>query len=91
VTEQISLKAAIVNMPPQLREQLDGLSKMALIRRCAALRPGQVVDLVAASKYTLRAIARRWLELNAEIKTHEKILGELSKQSGFSSARPATG
>jgi transposase len=55
----ISLKAAIVNMPPQLREQLDGLSKMTLIRRCAALRPGQVVDLVAASKHTLRAIARR--------------------------------
>jgi transposase len=53
----------------------------ALIRRCAALRPGQVVDLVAASKHTLRAIARRWLELDAEIKTHEKILGELSEQT----------
>src|ERR671912_748387 len=32
---------------------------MALIRRCAALRPGAVIDPTTAAKHTLRAIARR--------------------------------
>ena len=36
----ISLKAVLVNAPAELREQLQPLTKMALIRRCAALRPG---------------------------------------------------
>src|SRR4051812_28579065 len=36
----ISLKAVIVNAPPELRETLQPLSKMALIDRCAGLRPG---------------------------------------------------
>jgi transposase len=77
----ISLKAAIVNAPPELREQLDGLSKMVLIRRCAALRPGKVTDVTAAAKHALRAIARRWLDLDAEITAHEKTLGELTEQT----------
>jgi hypothetical protein len=35
----ISLKAMLANAPAELREQLQPLTKMALIRRCAALRP----------------------------------------------------
>jgi transposase len=65
----ISLKAILVNAPVELREQLQPLTKMALIRRCAALRPGPVTDPTTAAKHTLRAIARRWLALDAEIKT----------------------
>jgi hypothetical protein len=57
----ISLKAVLVNAPVELREQLQPLTKMALIRRCAALRPGPVTDPTTAAKHTLRAIARRWL------------------------------
>jgi hypothetical protein len=38
----ISLKAVIVNAPPELREVLQPLSKMALINRCAGLRPGPI-------------------------------------------------
>ena len=53
----ISLKQVIVNAPPELREELQPLSKMALINRCAGLRPGPVTTIVASSKYTLRAIA----------------------------------
>lgn len=77
----ISLKAALVTAPPDLREQYDGMSKMALVRRCAALRPGPVTDLQAATKHTLRSIARRWLELDKEIAGHEKILTELTTQT----------
>ncbi|MDN5727372.1 MAG: transposase [Propionibacteriales bacterium] len=68
----ISLKQVIVNAPPQLREELQPLSKMALITRRAALRPGQITTILASTKYTLRAIARRWQQLNEEITDHEK-------------------
>jgi len=77
----ISLKQVIVNAPPDLREELQPLSKMALINRCAGLRPGQVTTILASSKYTLRAIAKRWLQLNTEIATHEKLLAELTVQA----------
>ena len=76
----ISLKAVLVNAPAELREQLQPLTKMALIRRCAALRPGAVVDPMTAAKHTLRAIARRWLALDAEIKAHEQVLNRLTTE-----------
>lgn len=53
---------------------------MALIRRCAALRPGPVTDTNSAAKHTPRAIAKRWLALDAEIKTHEQILQQLTTE-----------
>lgn len=74
----ITLKQVLVNAPPALREELQPLSKMALLRRCAALRPGTVDTVTAAAKHTLRAIARRWLDLDAEITGHEKLLTELT-------------
>jgi transposase len=74
----VSLKQVIVNAPPELREQLQPLPKMTLISRCAGLRPGQVNSVAAATKHTLRSIARRWQQLNDEIKTHETLLGELT-------------
>jgi transposase len=77
----ISLKQVLVNAPPELREELQPLSKMALINRCAGLRPGPVTSILASSKYTLRAIARRWQQLNLEISAHEKVLAELTTQA----------
>ncbi len=74
----ISLKAVLVNAPDDLREQLQPLTKMVLVRRCAALRPGPVTDTTTAAKHTLRAIAKRWLVLDAEIKSREKILAQLT-------------
>ncbi|MET7403923.1 IS110 family transposase [Dactylosporangium sp. NPDC005572] len=74
----VTLKAVIVTASPELREQLQPLSKVALIERCAGLRPGSVDTVTAATKHTLRAIARRWQHLNDEIKTHEVLLIELT-------------
>jgi transposase len=74
----ISLKQVLVNAPGEVREQLEPLTKMILIRRCAGLRPGPITDPLAAAKHTLRAIARRWLPLDAE--GHEQILGRLTTQ-----------
>jgi transposase len=76
----ISLKQVLVNAPGELREQLEPLAKMALIRRCAALRSGPITDTTAATKHTLRAIAKRWLVLDAEIKAHEQIVNQLTDE-----------
>ena len=55
-----------------LREQLDPVSgKMPLLRRLAALQLGQLTSTLASAKASLRAIARRWLLLDAEIKQHD--------------------
>ncbi len=74
----ISLKTVLVNAPDELRQALQPLSKMALIDRCAAIRPGPVTSVPAATKHTLRAIARRWQALDTEIKMHEKLLADLT-------------
>lgn len=73
----ITLKALIVNVEPDLREQLQPLPKMALIDRCANLRPGEIDTPIAASKHALRSLARRWRELGTEIKAHEDLLERL--------------
>lgn len=77
-TAMISLKNLIVTAPDELREQLRPLTKMALIRRCAAFRIGHLDDPHGAVKYALRAVARRWLYLDVEIKEHEAHLDELT-------------
>jgi transposase len=75
----ITLKALIVSAPAALREQLDGIpGKMRLIRHLAALRPGALTSPRASVKAALRALARRWLALDAEIKAHDAHLDALT-------------
>jgi transposase len=76
----VSLKSVLVTAPPALREELQPLPNMALIRRCATLRPGQITTVGAAAKHTLRALARRWLALNDEITGHKKLLAHLVEE-----------
>ena len=74
-----TLKAIIVSAPAALREQLDPVrGKMTLLRRLAALRPGPLTSTLASAKASLRAIARRWLTLDAEIKQHDAQLETLT-------------
>jgi transposase len=69
----------IINAPAALRESLEGLTcKMALIRHLAALRPGAMISPTASAKAALRALARRWLVLNTEIKSHDADLDALT-------------
>lgn len=76
-----TLKAIIVSAPAVLREQLDSISgKMTLLRHLAALRPGPLTSTTASAKACLRAIARRWLTLDEEIKTHDAHLEQLTSQ-----------
>jgi transposase len=75
----VTLKTLIVTAPDELRAELDGLSKAALRDRCAALRPGKVASPLAAAKHAIRALARRWVMLEAEIKEHEQIIDKLTE------------
>lgn len=79
-TAMQSLKAMLVIAPAELREALQPLPTMALLRRCAALRPGSLTSVTAAAKHSLRAIAQRWQVLNDEITEHEKLLTTLIDQ-----------
>lgn len=48
----ISLKQdIIVNTPPELREELQPLTKMTLIAKCARFSPGQVTTITASTKW----------------------------------------
>jgi transposase len=74
-----ALRAIIVGAPEVLREQLDSVrGKIALLRHCAALRPGPITSTTASAKAALRAIARRWLVLNEEIRSHDAQLKTLT-------------
>ncbi|WP_240980825.1 MULTISPECIES: hypothetical protein [unclassified Streptomyces] len=46
----VTLKALIVTVPDELREQLQGLPKMTLIDRCTGLRPGPVTSVPASAQ-----------------------------------------
>jgi transposase len=77
----LALKAIIVSAPAALREQLDAVAgKMALVRHLAALRPGPLTTTTASAKASLRAIARRWLDLDAEIGSHDAHLDRLTER-----------
>jgi transposase len=77
----LALKAIIVSAPAALREQLEAIAgKMALVRHLAALRPGPLTTTTASAKASLRAIARRWLDLDAEIKAHDVHPGQMAER-----------
>jgi hypothetical protein len=74
----ITLKTLLVNAPQPLRERFIGITgKMTLVRAIAGLRPGAMTSTTASASTALRALAKRWLMLDAEIKEHEAILETL--------------
>jgi transposase len=77
----ITLKQIVVNAPAELRESLDGLTDKALIDRCAGYRPGTIDTTTASAKHALRALGRRWQDLDAEIRAHDAILDPLTAQA----------
>lgn len=65
-TQSLSqIRALLVTAPAELRESLAGLTVGRLLDRCAAFRPS-VLDSPAAAKHSLRLLARRDLQLQAE-------------------------
>ena len=77
----VTLKALVVNALPELREQLNPLKDKALIDRCAGFRRGPITTPTASVKHALRCLARRWLELSGEIKSHDDVLDQLTRDA----------
>jgi hypothetical protein len=57
----------LYSAPDELRQPLLGLKTTALVRTCAGLRPGPLTSPMAATKTSLRTLARRWWQLQAEL------------------------
>lgn len=72
------LKAVLVTAPAELREPLTGMGPVALLERCAALRPGEPTNPLSAAKHALRLLARRALTLRAEAKQLRELLAGLT-------------
>jgi transposase len=78
------LYGVVCSAPEELRQPLLGRKTKALVRACAALRPGPLTSTTAATKTTLRTLARRWQQLQAELDQLDLQLQEL-----VTSAAPA--
>ena len=70
------LDQLLVTGPERLRDQLRELTRMDLIRRCAAWRPDrhQAADPAVATRIGLQQLARRYLHLDAEISDSDALL-----------------
>jgi transposase len=71
------LYGVLYSAPEELRAPLLGLKTKALVRACAAMRPGPLTNPTAATKTTLRVLARRWQQLQAELTQLDRQLQEL--------------
>jgi transposase len=75
----ITLKATLVTASEGLRGALETLSDYKLMTTCAALDgDGNLADPDVAMRHVLRSLARRWLDLHKEIKTHTRRLKTLT-------------
>lgn len=72
-----SLTSLRVTAPAQLREELRGLSTIKLVRRCSGFRTSDISDPTSASKVAMRSIAKRYEDLETEIKLLDSQLNKL--------------
>jgi transposase len=61
------LHGVIYSAPEALRQPLLNLKTKALVGVCAGMRPGPLTNPTAATKTSLRTLARRWQQLQAEL------------------------
>ena len=73
------MKALVVTAPAELRETLDGLAAGALVTRCKSFRAGRLDGPLAAARYTLRSLARRYRQLSKEVLDLEAELDLLTR------------
>jgi transposase len=71
------LYGVLYSAPEELRQPLLGLKTKTLVRTCAAMRPGPLTSPAAATKASLRTLARRWQQLQAELDQLDGQLQEL--------------
>jgi transposase len=67
----------LVNAPDGLRSRLRNLDTARRVALCARFRSGPVTETIEATKTALRSLARRHIELSAEIETLDDHLRQL--------------
>lgn len=71
-------KALILTAPVELREDLKGLTRASLLKRCSRFRPDPSGDIeLFATKTSMRALARRIIALTDEAADLEAVIKEL--------------
>ena len=73
------MKALVVTALTELRETLDGLTTIALAKRCRNFRSSRLDDPETAAKYALRSLARRYRQLGDEVRDLESEIGRLMR------------
>jgi transposase len=73
------MRALLLTGPDELRQQFRGTTVWRLVRGAARLRPGDPTTATGATKYALRILAKRVLELEAELAELKAILKPLVK------------
>jgi transposase len=68
------MRALVTTAPDELRAQLRALTIPRLVRAAAGLRPAGRTDVTNANRVALKTLARRILELDAEIVMLDEIL-----------------
>ena len=75
------MRSLVSTAPEPIRGERRGLSVQRLLARASTYRPGANRDVVSLTKLTLRALARRAIELEEEIKTFDAILEPLVSET----------
>src|SRR5262249_3802824 len=72
----------IIAAPDEVRDQTRNLTRMQLIRTCAAWRPDADAadDPVVATRIALKSVARRIIELNDEIANLDEPIEQLVRE-----------
>ncbi|HXX91260.1 MAG TPA: transposase [Acidimicrobiales bacterium] len=71
------MRALLLTGPEGLREQFRDTTPWRMVHTAARLRPGDPTSPVGSTKFTLRLLARRVLELEAEMKELKVVLKPL--------------
>lgn len=76
------IRALLVNGPADLREQMSQLPTAQMLKRLSHMRPGtDIARPTTACRQALKSLARRYADLNQEIKELHRSIGELAKHS----------
>jgi transposase len=75
------IKAILVTAPGPLRETLAGLTVGKLLDRCASFEPGALTSPAAVAQHALRLLARRNLQLRAEVKALQADIARLATRT----------
>jgi transposase len=71
------LKAILITAPSELRDALSGLTPAKLITACQRLTPSTELTLDNTVQTTLKTLATRWRQLQAEAHSAQKLLTKL--------------